>query len=84
MLLVNEAELERMEAERPGIRAQIRRFEEKVVPTCSLCGSCETASVFVGIIGRTIAIAGATTKARLIPNGPAPAPYFCWACSSYF
>lgn len=34
--------------------------------------------------GRTIYVAAATTKFKLIPNGPKPVKYFCNAFDEYF
>jgi len=55
-----------------------------VLPQCPRCGSKDTADVQCGIIGRTINIAAATTRFKLIPNGPAPGKYFCNACDEFF
>jgi hypothetical protein len=38
----------------------------------------------MGIIGRAISIAAATTKFKLIPNGPKPGKYFCYICDKFF
>ncbi len=84
MLTTDEKTLNQMEKQHPGIRETIRFFEEATVPACSRCGSSDTATVGCGIVGRTISIAGATTKFRLIPNGPPPGRYFCNACEKFF
>lgn len=84
MLKVEEKALQVMEAQHPGIREQIHRFEQAVLPACPRCGSHDTADVQVGVVGRTICIAAATTKFKLIPNGPRPGSYFCNACSAFF
>jgi len=68
----------------PGITETSMRFENAVLPPCSKCGSPDTADVQVGIIGRTIHLAGATTKFHLIPNGPRPGSNFCNNCEQYF
>ena len=72
----------KLERDYPGITSNIRYFEEAELPSCTHCGSNDTASVQIGIIGRTIAIAGMTRKFFLIPNGPAPGKYFCGKCDS--
>lgn len=54
------------------------------LPPCPDCGSEDTASVQIGVIQRTMNIAAATTKFKLIPNGPKPGPYFCNACDRFF
>jgi hypothetical protein len=38
----------------------------------------------MGIIGRTITIAAATTKFKLIPNGRRLGDYFYNACKAFF
>ena len=84
MLKVDDETLDKMEAQHPGILEQLSRFENAQLPACALCGSDDTADVQVGIIGRTIYLAGATTKFKLIPNCPKPGTYFCNACGEYF
>ena len=84
MLKINKKELNQLEKDYPGIKEQIRSFEEATLPACPRCGSEDTADVQVGIIGRTINIAGATTKFHLMANGPKPGKYFCNTCREYF
>ena len=84
MLKIANKELDRLEKQYRGIARQIRQFENAVLPQCPRCGSKDTADVQCGIIGRTINIAAATTKFKLIPNGPAPGKYFCNACNEFF
>lgn len=84
MLKVSKETLEDLEEKYPGITEQIMRFENAQLPACPNCKSTDTADVQVGIIGRTINIAAATTKFTLIPNGPKPGPYFCKNCKTYF
>ena len=76
--------LEKLERDYPGITSNIRHFEDAEFPSCTHCGSGDTASVQIGIIGRTIAIAGMTRKFRLIANGPKPGKYFCRTCQKYY
>ena len=59
---------ENMEDSYPDITEQIRRFAEAELPSCPHCGSDNTASVQVGIIGRAITIAASTPKVKLVPN----------------
>jgi hypothetical protein len=84
MLKVDEKTLDYMEKQHPGIRQTIRFFDEAVLPGCSRCGSANTATVGCGVIGRTIYLAGATTKFKLIPNPPKPGEYFCNDCNEFF
>ena len=84
MLKIDKDTLNEMEQKYSGIRKQIVRFEEATLPACPHCGSQDTAEVNVGIVGRTINIAAATTKFKLIPNGPKPGDYFCNACDAFF
>ncbi len=84
MLKIGNKELDRLEKNYPGIGETIRHFEEAMLPVCSRCRSEDTASLQCGIIGRTIHLAGATTKFKLIANGPKPGEYFCNACNEFF
>jgi len=84
MLRIDENVLNRLESSYPGIREQILNFDGAALPTCNCCGSQNTAQVHIGLIGRTISIAGATTKFKLMPNGPKPGDYFCNACDKFF
>lgn len=84
MLTITQEEIESLEVRYQGIKEQILRFENAILPVCSHCGSVYTSDVQVGIIGRTINIAAATTKFKLIPNGPRPGRYFCNHCHKFF
>jgi len=57
-----------MEEQYPGITEQIDRFKKAQLPSCPHCGSADTASVQVGVIGRTITIAASTRKIKLVLN----------------
>ena len=83
-LKVDKETLDRMEVLYPAIVQSIQYFENAALPTCIYCGSEDTADVQVGIIGRTIHIASATTKFELIPNGPKPGAFWCNACEKFF
>ncbi len=83
MLKIAEHTLHELEATYPGILESILWFEGAALPACPRCSSSDTADVQVGIIGRTINIAAATTKFKLIANGPKPG-YFCNACDEFF
>lgn len=84
MLKVNLKDLDRWEINYPGIKETILRFENAILPACTQCGSTDTADVQVGIIGRTIHIGAATTKFKLIANGPRPGRFFCNSCNRFF
>ena len=69
----------------PDITEQIRRFVEAELPSCPHCGSENTASVQVGMVGRAITIASATAKVKLVPNAKDKLGiYFCNVCKKYF
>ena len=69
----------------PGVEEQLRRFQEAELPSCPHCGSNDTASVHVGIIGRTIYLASRTKKFHLVPNmTDRIGKFFCNACKKYF
>jgi len=84
MLKVDQKTLDRMESQYKGIVEIILRYEEDELPPCPRCKSEDTAYVSVGIVGRSINLAAATTKIKLIPNGPKRGKYFCNSCEKYF
>jgi hypothetical protein len=84
MLKVDQITIDRMEKSYSGIAVQISEFEAAELPHCSHCESANTADVQVGLIQRTINLTAATTKFRLVPNGPKPGRYFCNDCNQYF
>ena len=74
-----------LEENYPGITEQIRRYAEAELPSCPHCGSEDTASVEVGMVGRAITIAASTTKVKLVPNAKDKLGiYFCNQCKKYF
>lgn len=83
MIRGDEATLAEMEAHYPGIRKTICSYENAVLPACTYCKSPDMAQVIVGIVGITMAIAGATSKVMLVANH-APGTYRCNACRRYF
>jgi len=83
MLKVSQEALDRMESQYSGIIEQIHRFENASLPSCPKCDATDTADVQVGAIGRTIGIASATTKFKLMLNGR-PEEYFCNICEEFF
>jgi hypothetical protein len=84
MLMTSEAGLDSLDKDHPGIKKSILEIEAKVLPACAHCGSDDTASVGIGIVGRSMRIAGATTKYHLIAGGPKPGAFFCNSCREYF
>lgn len=60
------------------------RFTRMEVPKCGHCGSGNTASVQVGVIGLTIRLAATCRKFKLIPNGPKPGDWCCNSCQRFF
>lgn len=84
MLKVPEAEVARLAEQYPGILDAIDAAERAVVPPCPSCGAKDGARVHVGIVGRSLALARATTKVKLLGTGPAPGAYFCNACQRYY
>jgi hypothetical protein len=84
MLMTSEEGLDFMEERDPGIKKNILDIENAVLPACVHCGSDDTASVGMGLVGRSMRIAGATTKYHLIPGGPRPGAFFCNSCREYF
>ena len=84
MIKVSKKRIDEMNEERPGVKEQILRFETAALPSCPSCKSSDTASVQVGVILRTMYIDVATTKFKLMPNGPVPGEYFCNHCTEFF
>lgn len=83
MLKVDQEWIDRVDAQRPGFRETVERWDAADLPPCPSCGSAETAKVSAGLVGRSIHLACATTKIRLLPNGH-PADYYCNQCKEYF
>ena len=73
-----------MDREYPGIARVILQFEHARLPRCRVCGSRETAEVYVGTTQRSQQIAFATSKVHLIARNPAEGKYYCHACGQYF
>jgi hypothetical protein len=84
MIKISQEALDSMESSYPGIKQNVAYFEAMDIPPCPKCGSSDTASVQVGIIGRTIYLCAATTKFTLVPNSPKPGDYLCQTCRHYF
>jgi hypothetical protein len=84
MLKVDQAHLQALEQRYPNLMGTIRALEGDPLPACAHCQSEDTAIVHVDVRDRLIALASATSKIKLIPNGPKPGEYFCNACQKYF
>jgi hypothetical protein len=85
MLKVDQETLDKMESQHPGIVETIMFFENAVLPACPHCGAENTADVNVGIVGRSIYLVTATTKAKLVPNEKDKlGEYFCNDCNKFF
>ena len=84
MLTVSEESIMNMDASYPGIAEQVHRFEAMEIPSCDKCGSGDTAIIQVGLVGRTMYLAMATTKFKLLPNYNGHGIYFCNSCKTQF
>ena len=83
MIKVSDEWVAAVEAKYPGFRDEVERRESAVLPVCSHCASADTASVLSGVIGRTISLGAATTRARLVPNRR-PEQFYCNGCDQFF
>ena len=83
MLKITQLKLDELESRHEGITRQIDDFERNQLPSCPKCKAIDTAKVQVGVIGRTICIAMATTTIKLAPNNRL-GKYFCNVCEEYF
>lgn len=83
MLTARDESIRQAEAMYPGFRKTLAYYESLKLPPCPTCGSTHTAKVSAGLVGRNIALAGATTKMKLVPNGH-PADFHCGACDQFF
>jgi hypothetical protein len=82
MLKVNAEWILETERQYPGFKKTLDYYESLPIPACPRCGSDDCARVTVGVIGRTMALAAATTKVRLVPNGEPG--FHCCACEHFF
>ena len=83
MLKVDAAFMQQAEKLYPGFRETLDYYEALDLPHCPRCGSSDTAAVSAGLVGRSMHLAAATTKIKLLPNGR-PGSYYCNACSQFF
>lgn len=83
MLKIPRENMVRKEKDYPGITRQLDEIENRPLPNCFRCGSEDTAVTNVGLVGRTILLASASTKFHLRPNGK-PGEFYCNTCKQYF
>ncbi len=84
MLKIDPTALDDLEASHPGIRSQVMDIENATLPPCPQCGSTDTAVTRCGVVGRSIAIAAATSKIKLLANRPPPGRCCCNICGGFF
>lgn len=84
MLKIDEKRVAQVEMRYSSFGEILLRFESATLPVCSHCKSANTANVQVGCVGITINLAAATTKFKLISNGPKPGKFFCNTCNEFF
>ncbi len=84
MLKLSKKELGELEKQHPDIKTTVFYFENAKLPVCPKCQSKDTAQVGRGIVGRSIAVSAATTKFKLLANGPKPGEYYCNSCEKFF
>jgi hypothetical protein len=83
MLKVTSARLVELESSYPGLTETVEYYEALELPSCRACGSSNTAQVSAGLVGRSMAVAAATTKIRLVPNR-GNGKYYCNDCDRWF
>jgi len=83
MKTMDDESIRELEEQYPGFRESVDAHESADLPPCPTCGSTTTAGVITGLIGRTINLAAATTKVKLVPNGR-PGGFHCEACDKFF
>jgi hypothetical protein len=83
MLTASDEWIRKAEAMYPGFRKTLDYYEALALPPCPRCGSTHTAKVSSGLVGRSISLAAATTKMKLVPNGH-PADFHCGGCEQFF
>ena len=83
MLKITDDAIQELDRRYPAFRSTLESYESLRLPVCPQCRSEDTATVAAGIIGRSLAMATATTKLKLVPNGH-PGDYYCWSCDHFF
>lgn len=84
MVKINDEWIRQAEIAYPGFKRTLSRYEAMRLPLCPVCQSTNTATVTMGIIGRSISIAAATTKVKLVTNPPAHGHLYCNDCETFF
>jgi len=85
MVKLSRREIDRLEQQYPGFKDTLEYYENLSVPPCPRCASWDTATVSYGLVGRSINMAAATRKMKLVPNvEDRRAPFFCNACQKSF
>lgn len=83
-LKIGYRELRKLETDYPGILNELRRLIIAGRAVCPRCQSTQTAVVLRGMIGRTIALAAATPRVKLLPPGQPNHSHCCRACGHGF
>lgn len=84
MLRMDKDALAEMDRRQPGIAHEVLTLEEMILPTCPSCGSQHTAAVQCGVGSSALFLAVATTKFKLVAEGPTPGAHYCNDCREYF
>jgi hypothetical protein len=84
MVKINDEWIRQAEIAYPGFRKTLNKYEAMRLPACPLCQSTNTATVSMGIVGRSISLAAATTKVKLITNPPVSGHFYCNDCEQFF
>jgi len=83
MKTMDDDSIRELEEQYPGFRRSLDAYESADLPPCPMCASTTTSRVITGLIGRTINLAAATTKVKLVPNGRR-GDFHCEACDHFF
>jgi|JI6StandDraft_1071083.scaffolds.fasta_scaffold23039_3 hypothetical protein len=80
MLKLTAAALSDLEKHYPGIQAQIASMEDTPSGPCPDCGRVDAARIIIGSTGRTLALAAASSRCHLLPNGTDETQGMAWFC----
>lgn len=84
MVKMNEEWIRQAEIAYPGFRKTLNRYESMTLPACPACQSTNTATVATGIVGRSISLAAATTRVKLLRNPFGDEQFYCNDCETFF